>query len=420
MTDESIVFEVERLTHGGEGVARLPSGKVVFVAGALPGERVRARITLEKKRFARAESLEVLEPSASRRPLDCQHEAAGCGGCGLRHVVDAESLPLKAHAAYGEVRKIARDIDAWPELELDPTTPLDAWRERVRMQVDPSGLGFYERGSHEVLPVPECHAMHPEVRAAVSDLAAILRETRGPLPRSVLVERVGGEIYVSWGGEVSGERETRLVAGWPGVRVGWGKRARHLGAVWMEERHDDVSFSRRVGTFGQAHAAANAVLRQRVREVTRAVGAERVLDLYAGSGNFSLMCGLEAGAVLGLEMSKGAIEGLTRSAGANAMPHVRGAVCDLRRGIPKRHGKQPWDLVVLDPPRTGAAEVMGDLLRLAPESVLYIACEPTVMARDLKMLAGSYGVVSVVAVDMFPRTPHLEMIVQLKQRESVR
>ncbi len=427
---ERLTLDCEAVVQGGDGLAR-HEGQVVFVPGALPGERVEVAVTKRQRGFLRAALREVLTPSASRRPFDCEHEVhQGCGGCGFRHVADAESLALKAGAAHQALERIAKRT--WPVPALHPA-PLDASRRRVRYHLDGPRLGLYRRGSHEVVETPGCLAAAPALAAAAAGISRALADAAfaGPAPDSLLVEDTGAGVFAAWQGLCPGPAEralTELVA--RGVLAGavlgaGGAAARVLGAAWIDEAlsGDEAAtpglvLRRRPGTFSQANAAANSALRAVVAAAVRDAGARRVLDLYAGSGNLTLALAPHAGHVVGVELEGDAVAGLRAGIALNELSHVEAVAADLRDGLPAEVAGQSWDAVVLDPPRTGARALMAELAALAPPTLVYVSCAPACLARDIAELGGAYVVEALHAIDMFPRTPHLELVAVLRRRSG--
>lgn len=428
---DHLTLDVVAVVQGGDGLAR-HEGQVVFVPGALPGERVEAVVRKRQRGFLRAELREVVAPSASRRALDCEHEQhGGCGGCGFRHVADADAFALKAGAAQQALERISKR--PWPAPVLHPA-PLDGARRRVRYHLDGPRLGLYRRGSHEIVEVPRCLAASPAVTAAAACISRALADAafRGPAPDSLLVEDTAAGVFAAWHGRCPASVErafAELVAGGAlaGAVLGAGGPApRYVGAEWIDEVLPAGSgaagliLRRRPGTFSQANAAANAALRELVARAVRTSGARRVLDLYAGSGNLTLALAPHAEHVAAAELEGEAVAGLRAGIALNALSHVEAVAADLRDGIPTVLSERFWDAVVLDPPRTGARSLMASLAAQAAPTLVYVSCAPACLARDVAALGEDYAVDALHAVDMFPRTPHLELVAVLRRRSETR
>ncbi len=419
-----ITLDVDRLALGGEGVGR-HERKVVFVEGALPGEHVVAEVIEERKRFSRAVVAEILEPSPERRPDLCTHGVEqGCGGCGMRIATPSSVLAWKSEAALGEMRKLAPDVD-WPEPECVGIESSDESRTRMRLHVRGRRLGLYQRGSRRVVEIPDCLVGTPSLLRAVQALMDVVREADPEdQPREVTVDVADGLAFVVWQGQRGqGPREAlgELVSSGvlAGVRLGLGDDA-VLGEEWLREPFElgghSVVLVRRAGSFGQATPQANDAIRRRLYHWLVAVSPERVSDLYAGSGNLSLVAALASREVVAVEVMPDGVEGMARSAAASSLDNVRVVEADLASGIPEEMRDALGDVVILDPPRGGAREIAEELREVGPPTIVYVSCAPATLARDVQTLAFSYRVAELVAVDMFPRTPHLEMMARLVRR----
>lgn len=416
---------ITSLAYGGEGVAR-HDGKVVFVEGALPGETVTASTLEARARFERAALSSVLQAAPERRSPDCPHEAEGCGGCGFRHVADAHSLPLKAASARSAVERIARSVE-WPEFALHPAASLDHSRRRLRLHNDAEGrVGLYKRGSHDLVSIGSCRAVVPSLLAALPRLEDMLRAAHTEQrPATLLVEQVAKGLALEWSGSLGPLQRQGLTVlveegVFVGVRVRQRGRIEHLGTGWVQEPPvvaGGVSLRRRIGAFSQATAEGNASLHRAVREWTAEITPSHLLELYAGSGNLTLAAYPACEAVTAVEIEGPALESLRRNIQDLSLDRVRAYERDLRRGFTNRMRTTPVDAVLLDPPRAGAKEVIDGVLGLKPREILYVSCSPPHMARDVERLAGNYRVVSVGAIDLFPRTPQLELVVRLARRK---
>lgn len=411
--------DIHGLAFGGEGVARI-EGKTVFVANALPGERCSIEIVESKKRFDRAVVEDVLVESKDRRQSDCPHEAEGCGGCGFRHVVDAKSLQLKTEAAMESVVRIASQVD-WPKPTLHPAERLDGGRTRLRLHAESGRLGLFAKGSHTLVAIPGCLVAKPELLVAVAAVEAVLKAASNESPpNSVMLELIGGGVAVSWRGELGNKQSAGLEAAvnsgaLRGVLASNRGKRHELGPTWFSEDlgsgESTYTTFRKAGTFGQANQEANQAMIAVLGDILSATGASRVLELFAGSGNFTApMAGL-VDRILAVEIDADGLDGLRKTCEHNQLSGVRLYRRDLSRGFTRKLRDTVVDTVVLDPPRTGAKELVTDLVRSAAVNLLYVSCSPTTLARDAAALASAFRVEAVHAFDMFPRTPQVEMLV---------
>lgn len=417
---------VDGLAYGGDGVVRI-DGKAGFVPGALPGERVVVRVLQEKQRFSRYELVQIIEPSNLRRQDDCPHEGEGCGGCGFRHVGDEQALSVKTRAAMESVQRLAASVP-WPEPSLHPVEDHDGQRTRIRFHADERTLGLYKRGTHELIRIPHCRSAHPRILEVAESLESLLGLTTAETsPNTVLIEIAGDMATVSWFGALGdGQRErlTDLVTDGPiaGVRVQHRGTGERLGAEWSEETIETgerpVVCTRRIGTFAQANAEANTHIQKLAVQWISALPTHRLLELYAGSGNLTLPSALACDEVLAVEMDRKALDGLRRSVEVNQLSNIQPYERDLRRGFTRKLRDYPCDAILLDPPRSGAAEVLDDIIASRAQHLLYVSCSPPHLARDAKKLAQVFDVETVDAVDMFPRTPQVELVVGFRRRPS--
>ena len=324
------------------------------------------------------------------------------------------------------VRRLARDL-VWPQPSLRPVTAPDGQRTRVRFHAEPGAFGLYRRGTHELLEIPDCLTAHARILEACRWLNDALRATPEERPpNTVLIELVGEELTISWFGETGTGQLRELSAMIDAGRVSAVRlRARGedrvLGSEWSEEAFEiaehPLVLARRIGTFAQANVEANSILRNLVYAALSENRPARVLELYAGSGNLTLPISLACGEVMAVEVDPIALEGLRHSVELNQVDNIKPYERDLQRGFTRKMRDYRCDTILLDPPRSGAAECMEDILRSEARDVLYISCSPPHLARDAKALAKRYDVEAVDAIDMFPRTAQVELIARFRRRE---
>lgn len=403
-----LVLRLEAPVHGGHCLARTEEGRVVFVRHGAPGELVRARVT-DAGKVWRADVVEILEPSADR--VDPGWEAAGPDGVGaveLAHLSRPAQLRWKQAVLQDALRRIAR-LDL-PVTMTDPAPGSDGWgtRTRITLTCDEDGRpGMHAHRSSRIVPIRRMPLAVP----ALADLDVFTRRwTPGAVLR--LVAPNVGEPVV-------------LMDGAPVALPGTSPRAwvTETVAETVTDPGTEHRFSYRVaaGGFWQSHQAAPATL---VAAVLRAAGLAdgaghglRLLDLYSGAGLFSL----PLAHATGRDGSVYAIEGDRRAASAGrrngrGMPHLRGRTGDVAR-ILDRDAPRRADVVVLDPPRTGAgARVLAQIIDRRPERIVYVACDPAALARDLAGAAeAGYRAERVDGYDLFPHTHHVEALAVLRR-----
>ncbi|HSK26551.1 MAG TPA: class I SAM-dependent RNA methyltransferase [Jiangellales bacterium] len=416
MTGPTLDLVVGAVAHGGHCVAR-HEGRVVFVRHALPGERVRATVTSGEPGdpYWRADAVEVLEASPDRVVAPCPYAGPGrCGGCDWQHATPAAQRRLKAAVVAEQMRRLA-GLDVDPEVEELPGAPQGlGWRTRVTYAVDGAGRpGLRRHRSHDVVPVEHCLIAHPQV-AAVG-----VERHRWPGAASVeVVASSGGDRTVVVRPADTGAR-LRLPRLDPEVSVlvdtGDGGLRRVRGRTRVREEGAGRSYRVTGGGFWQVHPAAADTLVAAVLDGLRPVTGEAAVDLYSGVGLF-------AGAIaerVGPGGSVLAVEGDGRAAAdarrnLHDLPQVRLVAGRVDRTL-RAAGMDPVDLVVLDPPRTGAGRhVVHEVSRLRPRSVAYVACDPAALARDVATFGRlGYRLDALRALDLFPMTHHVECVALL-------
>lgn len=408
---DRVELDVEALAHGGHCVARY-AGRVVFVRHTLPGERVVAQITGSGKggRFLRADAVQVLRPAPGRVPPPCPWSGPGrCGGCDFQHVDIAEQRALKAGVVIEQFARLAgTDLtEVLGAAVVCQPVPGDdnglGWRTRVEFAVDDTGRpGLRRHRSREIVPVDDCliadrrvigsgvlQEQHPGVEAidVVAPGAGQVVTVRVPVPPGSLVPTVVEPVQI--GGGVEGRQQAQGEA-------------------------DIVEFGVSARGFWQVHPGAAEVFVSTVLDGLQPRPGESALDLYAGVGLFAAALAERVGPQGGVVAVEGdrvavqlAADNLRHWPQASALrDRVDQAVHRLARA-----GRR-YDLVVLDPPRTGAGRrVLEGVLAVQPRAIAYVACDPAALARDTAYLAGLGWVLKRLRVlDAFPMTHHVECV----------
>jgi 23S rRNA (uracil1939-C5)-methyltransferase len=431
---------VTDLTHEAEGVVRggnladdKGGGKTVFIAGALPGERVSFRRRSFHKQHDEAELVEVLEPSPHRVVPRCAHFGV-CGGCAMQHLAPEAQLAAKQKELAENLTRIG---SVTPAEWLPPLLgPVWGYRRRARLssryvaKKERSLVGFREKQGKYVADVQRCEVLSEPVGALVGSLAELLTgmQRRASIPQI--------EVALSDGERVLVVRVLDPLPEADLVRLREFEAAHCLrillqpggldtihplseGPIDLHYRLDAFDLRLEFGPsdFVQVNAAINQSMVARAIELLEVGPADRVLDLYCGLGNFTLPLARRAASVVGVEGDAGLIERARANARLNGISNATFHVGDLSvapdRTIPWMRGG--YDLVLLDPPRVGAREVLSAVAHLAPRRVVYISCHTGSLARDLGVLTQEHGfrLRAAGVLDMFPHTTHVESVALL-------
>jgi len=385
-----VELDIGAVAHGGHCVARW-EGRVVFVRHTLPGERVVVRITegTSASRFLRGDAIQVLSPGAGRVAAPCPYAVpGGCGGCDFQHVAPDVQRDLLAAVVREQLSRLAgieRDVVVEP---IDADDGL-GWRTRVTFAVDPQGRpGLRRHRSHDIVPVDRCLIAHPD------------------LPRVTDRRWQAGAVEVA----VAASGDTAVLA--DGRRVAGRSRLREV-VLGRELR---VS----AGGFWQVHPRAAETLVDAVLGYAAVHNGEAVCDLYCGAGLFSVFLAEQVGPqgrVTAVESDVSAVADARRN--LHDLPQVdirHGSVRAVLPGL-----SAPYDVVVLDPPRSGArSEVVGGIARLRPRRVVYVACDPAALARDIATFRrDGYQLSDLRAFAAFPMTHHVECVALLERSNTV-
>ncbi|MFH1057326.1 MAG: TRAM domain-containing protein [Pseudomonadota bacterium] len=413
------------LAAGGKGVARLTDGRVVFVAGALTGERVSARITRAKRDYAEAETLGVLEPSPERVAPACPLYG-DCGGCDLMHL--ACESQVQAKAAW--VTRALRRMDGLPALALRPSPLAWGYRNRVRLQVDERGrVGFFAKESHRLVPVAQCPVASPGVNRVLPGLSEVLAgpQWAGRVEWAEVMAGGADEpalLCLGWAGDSEPPDPAPILAatGAAGLRWAtdeglepWPLRPENGLVYYQQEGLDLHAFP---GLFSQVNWAANQHLVAAVMAAAQGLEPGAALDLYAGGGNFTLpllAAGWRVTAVEGQQEAcqAGYLQALWAGLADGMRVRAEAAETALEALVQADTG---FDLVVLDPPRSGAKGLMGLIAGLAPRRVAYVSCHPAALGRDASALAAAgYRPNQLTVLDLFPHTGHVEAVLVLER-----
>jgi 23S rRNA (uracil1939-C5)-methyltransferase len=431
---EELTLDVDTLAYGGRGIARL-DGYVVFVRGALPGDRVRAEVTRAKKDFAEADAVEILSPSADRVPPRCDHGGEPCPGAPWQELPYELQLEHKQRQVDDALRRIG-GLDGF---ELEPIEPaLEQWRYRNKLEYSfgeregETVLGFHARGRWDlVVDAEDCllasernNAERNRIRewARAEGIPAYDRRAKDGVLRNLVVRE----------GRRTGQLQTRLVTSAAeiprppvdlhtmieGPGGGTDGPTGALGEEKLAEELCGLRFEISHGAFFQTNTEMAELLYGIASSYASLSGRERVFDLFCGIGTISLVLARDAGEVWGLETVPEAIVDAESNALANGIGNTRFRAADARLGIrPLVEEAGRPDVVVVDPPRAGLSnKIVRRVVECGAERIVYVSCNPTTLAPNAAALAeAGYTLRRVKPVDMFPHTPHVECVALLEK-----
>lgn len=419
---------IKTLNHDGKGVARVDN-KAVFIGDALPGETVLFHYTRRGRHYDEGVLEEVLQPSVSRVSPRCGHYAT-CGGCCLQHLSGEVQIEVKQAMLLQDLARIG---SVTPEHVLLPLTA-DQWgyRRKARLgirYVRKKGrllVGFRERQGRYLADLGRCEVLHPSVGLRLQALATLIQglNTFEHIPQVEVAVGDGRPALVLRHLQPLEDRDLaklRHFERWYSLAVylqpGGPATARPLSdgqgrlSYRLPEHDVDIAFS--PTDFIQVNGAVNRKLVSLVVELMDAQPGESALDLFCGVGNFTLPMARRFQRVTAVEGDDGLVQRARDNAARHGLTHVDVHTCDLSGGL----GGQSWwregaHKVLLDPPRTGAREVVEALSPVKPRRIVYVSCNPATLARDARLLVHQQGyrLTQVAAVDMFPHTAHVEAV----------
>jgi 23S rRNA (uracil1939-C5)-methyltransferase len=427
---EPLELRVDDLSHDGRGVAS-HGDKKVFIRGALPGERVRARLTASKRRYDEGETVEVLQASPDRVAPRCPHFGR-CGGCSLQHLDPGCQIAAKHNTLAQNLARIGKVTPDryWPPL----TGPHWAYRRKARLSVryvaakDRVLVGFRETYARFVADIQECHVLDPRIAEQLGALSGLIHsmQARDAIP----------QIEVACGDEScalvfrhleplvdSDVQKLRDFARASGIAVmlqpGGPASIRALEPATVELSFRLPAHGLELvfgpSDFVQVNGEMNRRMIDRALELLAPSPGERVLDLFCGLGNFTLPIATRAAECVGVEGDEALVRAARANAARNGIGNARFHAADL--AAEATSGSPPWlqgsfDSALVDPPRSGAESALPWLAASGARRIVYVSCHPASLARDAGLLVQRFGfrLAGAGVMDMFPHTGHVESI----------
>jgi 23S rRNA (uracil1939-C5)-methyltransferase len=399
----SEILKSQAPAYGGYSIAR--DGKVIFIKGAIPGEVVEVNIVEKKRDYSVASVVSVVEPSEHRVEPQCPVFGI-CGGCQLQFISYERQLTMKGEILTDSLARLGG-------IETEPGTVFSDsqwnYRHRAQFKVSRQGeVGFFRESTRDVVTFDECPLL-------IQEINEVLRKIKYAVPMKNLkeIQIAAGDSLTALlrGDEYDGEACSKIMeAGVSGVAFN-AVPASGTGYVTLDL--NGMKYSVSPWTFFQAHWSLNRKVVDFLISRLQPVEGERVLDLYAGAGNFSLPLAGQAAEIVGVEENPHAADDAARNLEINALKNCR----IVRSSAEKYKLNRKFDVIILDPPRPGlTSEVARKVLDHGASRIVYVSCNPSTLARDLKKMKDKYDVESVHQIDFFPNTFHIEAAAFLRIR----
>lgn len=454
-TDQKVILKpgqefpltIKRLGINGEGVGYFKK-QVVFVPGALPGEEIVTVVTKVQSKFSEAKIKKIRKKSPYRTQAPCPVYEE-CGGCQLQHLRYDRQLVEKRDIIVQSMERYTKLPAA--ELDIRETIGMEnPWNYRNKSQFQVSErdgkilAGLYGMNSHKLINIEYCAVQHPSTNKATETVKAILEDlhipiynekTRKGLVRTI-VARTGletGELQIVL---ITAKKELpkkdviirkikeelpevkSIVQNINGQKTSliFGKESFTLsGRDFIQETLGDLQFELSARTFFQLNPEQTVKLYNEVKKAAALTGKEKVVDAYCGVGTIGLWVADGAEEIRGMDMIPDSIEDAMKNAKRHGIKHARYTVGKAEE-VMRKWAKEGWrpDVVIVDPPRTGLdGELLKTILRIKPNKVVYVSCNPSTLAKDINILSRSYNVEYMQPVDMFPHSAKVECVSQL-------
>lgn len=439
--------ELIDMTHTGEAVARVDN-MIVFIEAGLPGDQVEIEVTKTKKNYAQGKLVKIIEPSPDRIEPPCEY-AGTCGGCQLQAMSYEGQLRLKEKMVMDALCRIGglEDINIKPIMGMEEP---ERYRNKAQYKVSPKGTGFYAKKSHQIVYIEDCLNQPESSADVIRTINEMVQELnlstyneknqkgylRGVIQRSTLT----GEnmIILVVNGKSLSHKDAiieKLTAGIPNLKSIFvnfnqekgnailGKKSQRVwGAERIIERIGELDYAISSNSFFQINSLQTKKLYDQIKALADLDGSQVVADLYCGAGTIGLYLANQAKEVVGIEVVKDAVLDARENAGLNNIPNARfiqGKTETILSELVKKDNFSP-DLIILDPPRKGCESFLLDTIgALKTPKIIYVSCNPSTLARDLKILGEmDYEVKVVQPIDLFPGTGHVESVVLLERKEK--
>jgi len=420
---------IETLSHDGRGIARR-DGKTTFIDNALPGEEVMFKFTYMRRKFDEGKAVEIVTASPDRVTPPCEHSTL-CGGCSLQHMSPAVQVARKEAVLREQLQHFG---GLEPEEWLPPLTgPVTGYRSKARLgvkYVEAKGetlVGFREKRNSFIAQLRTCEVLIPDVGHRLSELRTLMHslESRSRIPQIELAAGDDDVALIIRHLDPLPETDQQALVGFC-QNLGWhcylqpGNEST-VHRVWPEEGEQRLYYSHPSAgvelafhptDFTQVNAEINRKMVPLALDLLEISPEHTVLDLFCGLGNFTIPAAKRAGKVVGVEVSQAMVERGYENARRNGLENLEFHAWDLSQDVSgQAWARQAYDRILIDPPRTGALEMVKLMPRLGASRIVYVSCNPATLARDAgELMALGYRLKAAGVMDMFPHTTHVESI----------
>ncbi len=418
-------YVVEGLTHEAKGVARL-NGKVVFIEGALPSEIVSAQVTKPGRRFDEAKLVSILSTSEERVVPQCAHFGQ-CGGCSFQHLSYQEQIVSKLGWLKNQLRRIYSqgDISVLTGSEF-------GYRRRARLSVKVKGtsieVGFRKQSSSTIVDIKQCPVLNHSLERLILPLNQFIKTCSQP-DKIGHIELLEDDLGVSVIVRLTGTLDILIKESWQELAA-----LHNFSLFWQEAKEDRLALPAselrqyqvnntaihfHPQDFIQVNAEVNQKMLDQALSWIDLSEKDIILDLFCGGGNFSFAFAKTAKKVIGVELLPSMVENATRNQGVNGLENIHFIAADLTKIESASLIPSGVTKVFLDPPRSGAMDCLPNIIKLAPEKILYVSCNVSTLSRDAEFLvANGYQVEKVSLMEMFPQTAHVETMMLLQKSKK--
>ncbi len=415
------MLKVERLSHEGRGIAHYPDGKTVFVRNALPGEEVEIVVEKKHRQYDEALAVSIVNPSPDRVAQKCA-VFGRCGGCTLQHLEPAAQILAKQSWLADKLFQVKVTPEAWlPPLQAK----VWGYRHKARLGVrfvrkkNTLLIGFREAASNFLTEMDRCEVLHPSVGTRLSELKACFNtlSIREDIPQIEVAVDDHEQIALVIRHMKPFTPEDLEILKTLHDRFGWflylqPKGLDSIHAFWPEEipSLQAMTIPFKPTDFVQVNFSLNLKMREQALALLNLKPTDTVLDLFCGLGNFTLPMALQAQHIIAVEGDPDIVERARQNAEAQGFSNIEFHTSNLFELKNKAPFDKKVDVVFLDPPRAGAEAVCREIERWNPATILYVACDPSTLVRDLSILVHEkgYRLLKVGVMDMFPHTAHVE------------